>query len=63
MGMHTHDFAEIFWVNEDAGLHLLNGRRERNAPDPTYQRPDREALTSAWPRAFSPARHAVRIAT
>ncbi|MDF3059480.1 MAG: AraC family transcriptional regulator [Rariglobus sp.] len=29
MGLHTHDFAEIFWVNEGTGLHLINGRRER----------------------------------
>jgi len=26
---HSHDFAEIFWVNEGRGWHLINGRRER----------------------------------
>jgi AraC family cel operon transcriptional repressor len=29
---HTHDFAEIFWVNEGRGWHLINGRRERLQP-------------------------------
>jgi AraC family cel operon transcriptional repressor len=25
---HTHDFAELFWVDEGRGWHLVNGRRE-----------------------------------
>src|ERR1039457_3411604 len=29
---HTHDFAEIFWINEGQGWHLINGRRERLLP-------------------------------
>lgn len=29
---HTHDFAEIFWVNEGRGWHCINGRRERLEP-------------------------------
>ena len=28
----THDFAEIFWVNEGRGWHLINGQRERLRP-------------------------------
>jgi AraC family cel operon transcriptional repressor len=29
---HTHDFAEIFWVNEGRGWHLINGQRARLQP-------------------------------
>ena len=25
---HTHDFAEVFWIEAGAGVHLLNGRPE-----------------------------------
>ncbi len=32
LSAHTHDFAEIFWVNEGRGWHLINGRRERLRP-------------------------------
>ena len=29
LGAHTHDFAEMFWVNAGRGWHLINGQRER----------------------------------
>ncbi|MEZ0298405.1 MAG: AraC family transcriptional regulator [Candidatus Methylacidiphilales bacterium] len=29
---HTHDFAEIFWVNSGRGRHLINGRAEPLVP-------------------------------
>jgi AraC-like DNA-binding protein/mannose-6-phosphate isomerase-like protein (cupin superfamily) len=27
-GVHTHDFAEVFWIERGAGMHLINGQRD-----------------------------------
>jgi len=30
--MHTHDYAEIFWIEEGEGFHLINGDESENFP-------------------------------
>ncbi len=30
--MHTHDYAEVFWIEKERGYHLINGRRQPLGP-------------------------------
>ena len=30
--MHTHDYAEIFWIEEGEGFHLINGEKVKISP-------------------------------
>ena len=42
--LHTHDFAEVFWIRRGTGVHLVNGqKREMRPGDLTMIRPYRDA--------------------
>lgn len=41
LSLHTHDYAEIFWVESGKGYHLINGQKKRLEPgDLVMMRPD-----------------------
>ena len=41
MRLHTHDFAEVFWIERGSGIHLINGeRRALRQGDLVLIRPD-----------------------
>jgi AraC family transcriptional regulator, dual regulator of chb operon len=41
MEPHTHDFAEVFWIEQGSGVHLVNGeRRPLKRGDLVLMRPD-----------------------
>jgi quercetin dioxygenase-like cupin family protein len=48
ISMHSHDFAEVFWVEAGSGIHLVNGREIRLEPgDLVMIRPnDKHTFTS-----------------
>lgn len=32
LSFHTHDYAELLWIEKGAGYHLVNGERQRIGP-------------------------------
>lgn len=43
MHLHTHDFAEVFWIEQGSGVHIVNGTRRQLVPgDVVLMRPDDE---------------------
>lgn len=49
--MHAHDYAEVFWIEKEAGVHLINGRRLPLGPGDLFlMRPqDTHDLRAATP--------------
>ena len=43
LSLHEHDFAEVFWIENGKGIHLINGQRVRlQEGDLVMIRPDDE---------------------
>lgn len=53
--LHTHDFAEIFWIEQGRGIHDINGQRKTLFPgDLIFIRPsDRHMLATADSAGFT----------
>lgn len=49
LSFHTHDYAELLWIEKGAGYHLVNGERQRIGPGDLIMIRPQDAHTYAAP--------------
>jgi AraC family cel operon transcriptional repressor len=63
-GEHTHDFAEVFWIESGAAVHVVNGQsQEARAGDLVLMRPaDRHGFRAPSAEGYGPSFALVNVA-